>query len=104
MVENLLNFVCKAIVCSQVIPVVLRKAIKDKDGNFKGNIEIFQDEEVIDAVVRFIRKSKLSLDEIALKNYMFRQACGISHCDSHEMLQCSINRESMQWMAHISTF
>ncbi|KAL3804577.1 hypothetical protein ACHAW5_008750 [Stephanodiscus triporus] len=79
MVENLLNFVCKAIVCSQVIPVVLRKAIKDKDGNFKGNIEIFRDEEVIDAVVRFIRKSKLSLDEIALKNYIFRQACGISH-------------------------
>ncbi|KAL3795817.1 hypothetical protein ACHAW5_004767 [Stephanodiscus triporus] len=83
--ENLLNVVCKAIVCSRVIPVVFRKAIKDKDGNFKGNIEIFEDEEVIDAVVRFIRQSKLSLDEIALKNYMFQQACGISR------LRCTRN-------------
>jgi hypothetical protein len=67
--------------CSRVIPVVFRKAIKDKDGNFKGNIEIFEDEEVIDAVVRFIRKSKLSLDEITLKNYMIQQACGICCSD-----------------------
>lgn len=83
--ENLLNVVCKVIVCSRSIPVIYRKAIKDEDGNFKGNIEIFENEEVIDAVVRFIRKSKLRLDEIALKNYMFQQACGVSR------LRCTRN-------------
>ena len=75
---NLLNEVCKSITCSRSVPVVFRKAIKDQDGRDQGHIEIFEDEEVIDAVVRFIRKSKLVLDEIALKNYMLNQACGLN--------------------------
>ena len=33
---------------------------------------------MIDAVVRFLRQSKVSVDEIALKNYMFEQACGLA--------------------------
>ena len=75
---NLLNEVCKSITCSRTVPVVFRKNIKDQDGSSQGDIEVFENEEVIDAVVRFIRKSKLVLDEIALKNYMLNQACGLS--------------------------
>mmetsp|Transcript_1324 Transcript_1324/g.2858 ORF Transcript_1324/g.2858 Transcript_1324/m.2858 type:complete len:850 (+) Transcript_1324:50-2599(+) len=73
---NLLNVICKSIACSRQIPVVFRKAINDEAGRSNGAIEILENEEVIDAVVRFIRKSKLTLDEIALKNYMLQQACG----------------------------
>ena len=73
--QNLLNVVCKSIVCTRSTPVVFRKAIKDQNGKSNGSIEVFENEEVIDAVVRFVRKSKLSLDEIALKNYMLQQAC-----------------------------
>ncbi|KAL7525703.1 hypothetical protein ACHAXR_005428 [Thalassiosira sp. AJA248-18] len=76
--ENLLGVICKSIACSRTTPVIFRKDIKDEDGRNNGAIEIFENEEVIDAVVRFIRKSKLSLDEIALKNYMLQQACGIN--------------------------
>lgn len=75
---NLLNEVCKSIPCSRSAPVIFRKAIKDQDGRSQGDIEIFENEEVIDAVVRFIRKSKLVLDEIALKNYMLNQACRLN--------------------------
>jgi hypothetical protein len=75
---NVLNEVCKSITCSRSVPVVFRKAIKDQDGRSQGDIEIFEHEEVIDAVVRFIRKSKLVLDEIALKNYMLNQACRLN--------------------------
>lgn len=83
--ENLLNVICKSIVCSRSVPVLYKKAIKDENGNSNGAIEIFENEEVIDATVRFIRKSKLSLDEIALKNYMLQQACGI------DRLKCTRN-------------
>lgn len=62
--RNLLGTICKDIVCSRTTPVVFRKAIKDQDGNSNGAIEIYENEEVIDAVVRFIRKSGLSFDEI----------------------------------------
>lgn len=75
--RNLLSVICQSITCSREIPVVFRKTIKGEDGQSNGAIEIFENEEVIDGVVRFIRKSKLSLDEIALKNYMLQQACGI---------------------------
>lgn len=75
--DNLLNVVCKEVMCTRTKSVVYRKSIRDEDGTLKGDIEIFENEEVIDAVVRFIRKSKLSLDEIALKNSMFQQACGV---------------------------
>lgn len=39
---------------------------------------MYENEEVIDAVVRFLRQTKVSVDEIALKNYMFEQACGLA--------------------------
>ena len=75
---NLWRVVCETVTCSRTIPVVFRKTIKDADGRDGGAIEILENEEVIDGVVRFLRKSKLQIDdETALKNYMFQQACGL---------------------------
>ena len=76
--RNLLNTICKSIVCSREIPVLYRKYIKGEDGKNNGSIEVYEDEEVIDAVVRYIRKSNASLDEITLKNAILQQACGRS--------------------------
>jgi len=73
--QNILQVICKSIECTRSTPVVFRKLIKDETGKDNGSIEIYEGEEVIDAVVRFIRKSKMSLDEISLKNYMLQEAC-----------------------------
>lgn len=88
--NNLLDVVCgesESIICSTrtKVPVVYRKMINDEQGNNLGAIEIYENEEVIDAVVRFLRQSKVSVDEIALKNSMFEQACG------HARVLCTRN-------------
>ena len=77
--NNLLDVVCESdsITCSTRVPVVYRKTVNDENGKNLGAIEIYENEEVIDAVVRFLRQSKANVDEIALKNYMFQQACGL---------------------------
>lgn len=77
--QNILEVICKSIECTRSTPVVFRKLIKDESGKDNGSIEIYEGEEVIDAVVRFIRKSKMSLDEISLKNYMLQEACKSSY-------------------------
>lgn len=78
--SNILDIVCAAdsITCSTRVPLVYRKIINDEHGKNLGAIEIYENEEVIDATVRFLRQSKVSVDEIALKNYMFEQACGLA--------------------------
>ncbi len=85
--SNLLDVVCESesITCSTRVPVVYRKIINDEHGKNLGAIEINENEEVIDAVVRFLRQSKVSVDEIALKNAMFEQACG------HARVLCTRN-------------
>ena len=85
--SNLLDVVCESesITCSTRVPVVYRKTINDEHGKNLGAIEINENEEVIDAVVRFLRQSKVSVDEIALKNAMFEQACG------HARVLCTRN-------------
>ena len=77
--SNLFNIVCEsdAVACSKKVPLIYRKLVNDEDGKNLGAIEIYENEEVIDAVVRFIRESQASVDEIMLKNYMFEQACGL---------------------------
>ena len=69
--------ICGSIACSRRVPVVFRRTINDEDGGSHGEIEILENEEVVDAVVRFVGKSKRSLDGLALRNAMLRQACGI---------------------------
>lgn len=85
--SNLLDVVCEteSITCSTRVPVVYRKIINDEHGKNLGAIEINENEEVIDAVVRFLREFKVSVDEIALKNAMFEQACG------HARVLCTRN-------------
>lgn len=85
--SNLLDVVCESesITCSTRVPVVYRKIINDEQGKNLGAIEINENEEVIDAVVRFLRESQVSVDEIALKNAMFEQACG------HARVLCTRN-------------
>lgn len=77
--SNLLDIVCESssISCSTKVPLMYRKTVSDEHGNTLGAVEIYENEEVIDAVVRFLRESKANVDEIALKNYMFQQACGL---------------------------
>lgn len=77
--SNLLDIICESssISCSTKVPLMYRKTVSDEHGNILGAVEIYENEEVIDAVVRFLRQSKANVDEIALKNYMFQQACGL---------------------------
>ena len=58
-------------------PIVYRKAIRGESGNILGHVEVFENEEVADAIFRFSRKSKETLDLIGLKNYFFSEACRI---------------------------
>jgi hypothetical protein len=74
-VYALLKFVCENIPCNRDRPVVYRKSINDEDGKLIGNVEVLEGEEVIDAVVRFIRQTSTGLDEIAFKNLFFQHAC-----------------------------
>jgi hypothetical protein len=78
--SNLFDIVCKSssINCTQRVPLMYRKSVNDEHGKNLGAIEIYENEEVIDAVVRFLRKSKAEIDEITLKNYMLEQACGLT--------------------------
>ncbi len=73
---HLLKFVCEQLPCQRDRPVVFRQRINDENQKLVGEVEIFDGEEVIDAVVRFIRTKQINLDEIAFKNHFFSQACG----------------------------
>ncbi len=61
--------------CNRLVPIVYRQTVNDENGKLLGTIEVARGEEVIDAVVRFLRTTQADVDEITLKNYMFRQAC-----------------------------
>ena len=61
--NNLLDVVCKSdsIACFTRVPVVYRKIVNDENGTNLGAIKIYENEEVIDAVGRFLRQSKVCL-------------------------------------------
>ena len=48
--------------------VVCKKAINDSNGNDFGMVKVFEFEEVVDAVVRFLTETDAELDHITLKN------------------------------------
>ena len=75
----ILQFVCGKIKCSRDRPVVYRKTVNDEHSKGMGDVEIYQGEEVIDAVVRFMRTTKIEVDHIAFKNHFFNQACDHPH-------------------------
>ena len=74
--NNILEVVCKSLECTRTTPVVFRMLVKTEDGKeLLDSIDIYEGEEVIDAVDRFISRSNLGLDEVTLKNYMLQEAC-----------------------------
>lgn len=73
--EIILQQVCVELECSRSVPIVFRQMVSDENGDAIGAIEIMEGEEVIDAVVRFIRIYRPPADEIALKNLLFQKAC-----------------------------
>ena len=74
--NNILEVVCKTLECTRTTPVVFRMLVKDENNEkVLDSIDIYEGEEVIDAVDRFISKSNLGLDEVTLKNYMLQEAC-----------------------------
>jgi len=74
--NNILQVVCETLECSRSTPLVFRMLVKDEEGkNILDSIDIYEGEEVIDAVDRFIQTSEMSLDEVTLKNYMLQEAC-----------------------------
>jgi len=74
--NNILQVVCETLECTRTTPVVFRMLVKTEDGKeLLDSIDIYEGEEVIDAVDRFISKSNLGLDEVTLKNYMLQEAC-----------------------------
>ena len=73
--QNILEVVCKTLECTRTTPVVFRMLVKDESEKVIDSIDIYEGEEVIDAVDRFLRESKMSLDEVTLKNYMLQEAC-----------------------------
>lgn len=86
--EHLLSAACEELNCTRLIPVVYRKQINGENGEELGAVEVFDGEEVIDAVTRFIRSGNLlalGMDEIQLKNYFFREAC------NHRRVKCTRN-------------
>lgn len=72
---ELLKFLCRTLSCSRDRPVVYRQQIHDENQKKIGDIEILDSEEVIDGVFRFLRTINTTVDEIALKNYLFSNAC-----------------------------
>jgi hypothetical protein len=73
--DSLAKEVCEKIACERIQPVVYTKDINDSSGKLLGSVKIIQGEEVIDATVRFLRESKADVDEVALKNHLFGDAC-----------------------------
>lgn len=82
---QLVHTICQEVTCTRTIPVVLRTNVDDGNGGILGTVEFLEGEEVIDGAVRFLRKSKIQLDEIEFKNHFFRIAC------SNSRLKCTRN-------------
>ena len=58
--------------------MVYRKTINDESGKSIGTVEVLENEEVVDAVVRFGRKVNFPFDINALKKHFLSEACTIS--------------------------
>lgn len=83
----MMQVICKQIPCKRNMPVVFRQPVTDSNGQYIGTVEVLEEEEVVDAVVRFVRlhAQNTSLDDVTLKNYFFQHVCG------HPRLKCTRN-------------
>jgi hypothetical protein len=73
--EEILKVACQELVCLRSIPVVYRKPVNNEGGEPLGAVEVLENEEVTDAVTRFLSKTTLSLEEPRLRDYFFQDAC-----------------------------
>jgi len=81
--QTMVKDICKAIPCKRTRPIVYRKDVNNADGVRIGTVEILEGDEVVDAAMRFISKTKYAIDEIALKNFLFADAC------RHKLVKCT---------------
>lgn len=81
--EEILKVACQELVCLRSIPVVYRKTVNNEGGEPLGAVEVLENEQVTDAVTRFLSKTTLSLEEPRLRDYFFQDACTNSRvkCD-----------------------
>jgi len=91
---DMLKVICNQITCKRNSPVVFSQSIKDQNGQHIGDVEILEEEEVVDAVVRFMRllSQNIQLDDITLKNYFFQNACGNPRLKCTRMVANIYNR------------
>lgn len=73
----MLDQVCQNQNCTRTIPVVYRKSVTQDDKSIIGDVEIYEGQEVIDAVYTFLQEyeDEYLLDSIQLKNYFLGEAC-----------------------------
>ena len=84
--NSLLDIVCEAITCNRRVPVVYRKSIIDHKEQIIGYIEVYEGEEVVDAVSRFFKTTERKFDDEtidAVKDYVISEAC------SNDRVLCS---------------
>ena len=75
---NILQDVCEEFFCTKSTPVFYKKMVNDSNGTTLGTVDVFEFDEVVDAVVRFLVYTKKELDHITLKNYLFQNFCGLT--------------------------
>jgi len=78
--KYLFHIACQALTCRRSTPIVFQKSLQLDDGTNLGSIQIYENEEVVDAVFRFLRSSTTAatyqhLDPITVKNTFFQLAC-----------------------------
>jgi hypothetical protein len=84
--NSILDIVCEAIACNRRVPVVYRKSIIDEKENILGFIEVYENEEVVDAVSRFFKTTEGKFDDETIdtvKDYVISEAC------SNDRVLCS---------------
>ena len=74
--DTILVQCCEDIECTRDKPLIYSKDVSNEHGQPIGTVEILEEDEVVDTVVKFVIDNEVNLDIIALKNYFFQEACG----------------------------
>ena len=85
--QEIFDLMCEDVVCKRNITAVFRKDVNDQHGQILGTVEILEGEEVSDGIWRFLVSLGAlgtTIDIVALKNFVFQNACGQS-----ERIKCT---------------
>ena len=74
--EGILQMCCEVLECERVTPQVYSKTINNEHGEIIGDLKVFEGDELVDNVVRFLIDNAMSADIVQMKNYFFDDACG----------------------------